>query len=183
MKKTPQRKRKISDNGRASTRAIKKSKTFKGLRVATPQNTALAFLEREGLVVPEEIPSDEDLIPLDFTRLDRRDVGALHSRYAVRHAYAIFVTAKTAAELAYAKRDLRFHLAKFRHAKHGDFKTRYELDDASLRNKAIRQLSDRVTELEAHLTVLEAVSAGYEDFRNAASREMTRRYGEQAAKD
>jgi hypothetical protein len=84
------------------------------LIVRTPQSSPLQYLADAGIVVPEEIPADEDRVPLDFTTLSSKYLGSLHSRYAVRHSHIIFQTAKLAADAAGIKRDLRLEKAKFR---------------------------------------------------------------------
>lgn len=143
----------------------------------------MRYLADEGIVVPSEIPSDEDSVPLDFTRLSRRDVGAVHSRYAARHAHAIFRAAVRASSIATIKRNLRFEKAKFRMGKQGEFKHKYELDDAMEFHPRIAKLEKRLLRFETELQVIDAVAAGYEDLRNAASREMSRRSSEQAQRD
>ena len=47
----------------------------------------------------------------------------------------------------------------------------------------ISKLLDRMSEQEAYLKLVNALASGYEDLRNAASREMTRRLGEKAPND
>jgi hypothetical protein len=51
------------------------------------------------------------------------------------------------------------------------------------RSKRIGKLRNRVTELEIQLELVKAVTDGYEDLRNAASREMFRRDSERPARD
>src|SRR4249919_1126555 len=72
---------------------------IENLRVATPQGARLQWLRRSGLIAPDEIASDTDYVPLDFTRLNSRELGAVHSRYAVRHAHGLFVLAKLFSEI------------------------------------------------------------------------------------
>lgn len=131
--------------------------------------------------MPEEIPADEDRVPLDFTTLSSRPLGALHSRYAVRHAHVIFQTAKLAADAAAVKRDLRLEKAKFRLHSRGE---KLNVVNALMEeDEVIAELENKLTEVEAKVGILSAVAEGYEDLRNAASREMTRRIGERAATD
>jgi hypothetical protein len=144
---------------------------------------ALQYLKDEGLIAPDEISSENDTVPLDFTRLNSRQVGAVQSRYAVRHAHAIFIVAKTAGELAMRKRDLRMVHAKYRHRNVKKFKTKYELDDAMVLDDEVKELMDEIVLLEAREGVVKALAEGYEDLRNAASREMFRRSSEQGPRD
>lgn len=141
----------------------------------------MRFLTDAGIIVPEEIPSDEDSIPLDFTRLSSKGIGAIQSRYAVRHAHAIYNVAKLAADEASLKRDLRLERAKFR-MKHKDEK--YNVVNAMMEDdENIAEIEDKILEVQAKVVVLAAVAQGYEDLRNAASREMSRRIGERAQID
>jgi hypothetical protein len=141
----------------------------------------LRALKEAGLVVPEEIPSDEELVPLDFTSLSNRDVGSLHSRFAVRHSHALFHVALSASRLVRDRRRLRIAEAKFRVIHSGEKKT--DVDAMMEENEGISKLRDRIANHEAHHEIVQALMAGYEDMRNAASREMTRRIGERAATD
>ena len=161
----------------------KSSKSKETLTVATPTDTRLAFLKNEGLIAPDEIASDEDRVPLDFTSLNFKLVGAVHSRYAVRHSHAIFRAAFYRVRVAYLSRDIRLLKAKKRAKLAGKFKTKWQLDDALLKDREIKELEDDLVDAEARLTVIEALSAGYEDLRNAASREMFRRGVEKAPND
>jgi hypothetical protein len=142
----------------------------------------LQYLADAGIVVPEEIPADEDRVPLDFTTLSSKPLGSLHSRYAVRHSHIIFQTAKLAADAAAIKRDLRLEKAKFRLRNKGE-KQNVILammeEDETIVELEIMLL----TEVDAKVGILSAIAEGYEDLRNAASREMTRRIGERAATD
>jgi hypothetical protein len=141
----------------------------------------LQYLTDAGIIVPEEIPANDDHVPLDFTTLSPRHLGALHSRYAVRHSHVIFQLAKVASDAASVKRNLRLVKAKFRLHHKGEkvnvINSMMEVDDV------IVELEDKLAEVEAKVGILSAVAEGYEDLRNAASREMTRRIGERAATD
>jgi hypothetical protein len=141
----------------------------------------LRFLKDAGVIVPEEIPSDEDSVPLDFTRLSNRGIGALHSRYAVRHSHAIFNAAKLSADAAQLKRELRMEKAKFR--------LRHKSEKVNIVNAMMEEdemilgLEDKLLEVDAKVDLISAVAEGYESIRNAASREIARRMGERAATD
>jgi hypothetical protein len=141
----------------------------------------LQALANAGILVPDEIPSDDDSIPLDFTTVGNRDIGAIHSRYAVRHAHAIFQAAKTGARVAALKRDLRFSEAKFR-IKHKGQKLNV-VNSMMEDDEHITKQRDRVSKVEIETKLIETVALGYEDIRNAASREISRRIGEQAPRD
>lgn len=165
----------------AKKKSEKSNSKLDGLHVRTPKDSPLAFLKEAGVIVPEEIPSDEDTIPLDFTRLSSRGIGHLQSRYAVRHSHAIFNAAKVAADAAAIKRDLRLAKAKFR-IRHKSEKVNVVaamMED----NDAISELEDKLLEVEVKVELLDAVAAGYADLRDAASREITRRTRERAAVD
>jgi hypothetical protein len=99
----------------------------------------------------------------------------------VRHAHAIFNAAKLSADVAQLKRDLRLEKAKFRLRNKGEkvnvINSMMEEDDT------IVEIEDALTAVEMKVDLIGAVAAGYEDLRNAASREMTRRLGERAAVD
>lgn len=131
--------------------------------------------------MPEEIPSDEDHVPLDFTKLSSKGIGGIQSRYAVRHSHAIFNVAKLAADQAHLRRDLRMEKAKFR-MKHRNEKL--NVVNAMMEDDpTISEFEDKLMEIDAKIGVLSAVAQGYEDLRNAASREMSRRIGERAQID
>ena len=167
----------------AKRKSRKSSDNGETLRVRTPTNSQLKFLRQENLVVPSEIPGDEDSVPLDFTTLSNRDVGRLHSRYAVRHAHIIYVAAKRQARLANVKRHLRIEQAKFRIHRKGEFQTKYEADDAMLMDEELAELVARQENIEHELQILNAVAKGYEDFFTAASREISRRESERPSRD
>jgi hypothetical protein len=163
----------------------KKSKPSNGktLRVATPTDSALRVLANAGLVVPDDLDPGEEHVPLDFTQPSSAAIGALHSRFAVRHSHALFVQARTATDLAVVRHELRQAEAIYR-ARHGDdHGAKWKLDTEMARSKRIGKLRNRVTELEIQLELVKAVTDGYEDLRNAASREMFRRDSERPARD
>jgi hypothetical protein len=141
----------------------------------------LRFLKDAGIIVPEEIPSDDDNIPLDFTRLSSRGIGHLQSRYAVRHSHAIFNAAKVGADVAAIKRDLR--IAK------GQFRVRHKEEKVNVaaammeEDEEISGLQDKLAVVEARETILTALAQGYADIRDAASREISRRSAERASID
>jgi uncharacterized membrane-anchored protein len=85
--------------------------------------------------------------------------------------------------LTMLRRDLRLVQAKYRFKNNNKFKTKYELDDAMQLEDDISELLSDITKLEAELEVITAVALGYEDYRNAASREIFRRSSEVAPKD
>lgn len=181
----PQRKRSSSSDAHSGNSAKKKSGKSQGdegkLTVATPTNQKLRFLTEAGIVVPEEIPSDEDRVPLDFTDLSSKGIGGIQSRYAVRHAHAIFNVAKLATDEAHLKRDLRMVKAKFRLKHKGE---KLNIVNAMMEDdEEISKIEDKLLEVAMKMGVLTAVAQGYEDLRNAASREMTRRIGERAQID
>lgn len=142
----------------------------------------MKFLADLGIVVPTEIPSDDDVVPFDFTRLSNRDLGALHSRYAVRHSHAIFQVALKSTRFVHLRRDLRIAQSRFR-ILHDDEKRKNVVDAMMEDDEKISHLLDRIAISESEVKLLEAVAQAYEDIRNAASREMTRRISERAPTD
>lgn len=138
-------------------------------------------LKEAGLIVPDEIPSDDDRVPLDFTDLSNKALGALHSRFAVRHSHALYHGALAASALVRLRRRLRIAEAKFRVLHAGEKKT--DVDAMMEEDEEISGVRDRIAQHEAKETIMDAVISGYEAIRNAASREMTRRLGERAQMD
>jgi len=179
------RRRSNSRGVHSGNSAVKKSRLSKeeieGLQVRTPRDTVLQHLADVGIIVPAEIPTDDDVVPLDFTNTSNRDIGSLHSRYAVRHAHAIFQAALAAAKLAELKRGLKFSEAQFR-LKHKD--KQLNVVNAMMEDdEHITTRRDRASKSEIDLELINAVAQGYESIRNAASREISRRMGERAATD
>jgi hypothetical protein len=164
----------------------KKSKKSNGddgmLKVRTPKDTESQFLAEMGIVAPDEIPSDEpDSVPLDFTGLSSRTIGAIHSRYAVRHSHALFAFAVRASRLVIFRRNARGQEARFRVLHAGEKKT--DVDALMETDSRISRNRDRIAQLEAEIEILQGVVQSYEAIRNAASREMTRRSSERAQID
>lgn len=99
----------------------------------------------------------------------------------MRHAHAIFNAAKLAADEAALKRDLRLAKAKFRLRHKGE---KLNVINAMMEeDENIVDLEEKFSEVEAKVKLLDAIAEGYEDIRNASSREITRRIGERAATD
>lgn len=138
-------------------------------------------LSEVGLIVPEEIPGDDETVPLDFTTLGNRDLGGLHSRFAVRHSYALFHSALGASRLVRYRRRLRIAEASFRVRHSGEKKT--DVDALMEEDKEISKVRDKIALAEAKQEIVQAVASGYEAIRNAASREISRRLGERAQSD
>lgn len=138
----------------------------------------MQFLADAGVIVPEEIPCDEDTVPLDFTATSSREIGHLQSRYAVRHSHAIFAAAKLGSDIARLKRELRLAKAKFR-LSHP--KEKVNIIAAMMEeDEGISELETELAEVEAREHLLQAVADGYQDIRDAASREISRRSAERA---
>lgn len=99
----------------------------------------------------------------------------------MRHAHAIFNVAKLAADEAHLKRDLKMAKAKFRMKHRGE---KLNVVNAMMEDdEEIAEFEDKLLEVAMKIGVLTAVAQGYEDLRNAASREMSRRIGERAQID
>lgn len=99
----------------------------------------------------------------------------------MRHSHAIFNAAKIGSDVAKIKRDLRLEKAKFRLHNKGE---KVNIVAAMMEeDETVAALEGLLAEAEAKEKILQSVAEGYEDIRNAASREMTRRIGERAATD
>jgi hypothetical protein len=160
---------------------VRKKSATKELRVSTPKNRSLKWLAEAGIVVPEQIPSDEERVPLDFTRLSSRGIGEIQSRFAVRHSHAIYNAALLESDVLKLRRELKIAQAKFRIHHKGLAKN---IVDAMMEeDDELAALLDKISEIEIHLTILEAVVKSYEGIRNAASREMSRQASERAPID
>jgi hypothetical protein len=162
---------------------VKKKANVNGKpRVATP--ASYPELRQRGLLLPDiDLKEGEIETPLDFTALSNRYIGRLHSDYAVRHAYALVENAKISEEMVRLKRDIGIEAAKFRFLRRGEFKTKFEMDDALAQNKRFARLQSRYVDLESLHIMVSAVVQSYEGLRNAASREITRRSTEAAPRD
>lgn len=157
------------------------SENEKTLRVATPAN--IGWLSQSGLIVPDNLDPDEEVLHLDFTRLSNREVGAVHSRFAVRHAHVLFVRAGIASERLRLQRRHRLALGAFRIRRGDEFRTDRACTEAFSRAKDGKRLEKAMMELEIKATMLDAVIGGYDDIVKAASREMSRRDSERAPRD
>lgn len=166
---------------RGSVRKKSKSESVKTLRVATPSN--IAWLAQSGLIVPDDLDPSDESVPLDFTRLGNRAIGALHSRFAVRHAHALYVRSQFASEQLRLRRRHRLSLASWRVHRGEDFRTDKACTEAFSRSKDGKKLEKALMELEIKAEVLDAVIGGFEDIVKAASREMSRRDSERAPRD
>ena len=160
---------------------LRKKRPKQELKISTPRSRALKWAATAGIVVPGEIPLDDEAVPLDFGRLNSRAVGELHSRYAVRHAHAIYNAALMESDLIHLKRELRIEQAKFRVRHRGVPKN--VVDALMEEDDEIALLLDKISEIDAKRVILDAVVKSYEGLRNAASREISRRMGERAAID
>ena len=143
----------------------------------------MRFLASDGLVVPDDLDPEAENVPLDFTQPSSAAIGALHSRFAVRHAHALFVQARIATDLAHVRNSLRQKESRFRARHSDDYEQKWRLDSEISADKTISRLRERQVELEVHLDMVKAVADGYEDLRNAASREMFRRDSERPPRD
>lgn len=160
--------------------ALRSSKSNeRELRIATPAN--IDWLAQSGVIVPDDLEPENESIPLDFTSLNNRRLGATHSRFAVRHAHVLYVRAQNATELVRLKRKHRLALATFR--VHNDFKTEKALMNAFARSKIGKRIEAKLEEVEIREILLEAVADGYLDIVKAASREMARRDSERGPRD
>lgn len=153
------------------------------LKVRTPQDPELQSLAQQGLIVPDDLDPEDETVPLDFTVASSQAIGAIHSRFAVRHAHGIYLLARTRNRFLALRRQLRIEQAKFRSLHKDDFDRKYELDDEMLKSKRIARLDRQITECEITMEVQQAVVEGFLDVVKAASREMSRRSDERAPRD
>jgi hypothetical protein len=159
----------------------RKKNAPKELKISTPKSRALHWMATAGIIVPEEIPPDDERVPLDFTRLSSRGIGELQSRYAVRHSHAVFNAALLESDILRLKREVRIAQAKFRIRNPG--KPKNVVDAMMEEDDEIADLLDQISEVEIKLTLMEAVVRTYEGIRNAASREISRQTSERAPID
>lgn len=132
--------------------------------------------------MPEGLDPSEEILHLDFTSVTDRMVGAIHSRFSVRHAHALYVRAGIATRLLRLKRKHRIDLAKYR-VRHGNrFSTVKALEeDFSL--GAGSKLERTILALEIKAQIMDSVIEGFMDIVKAASREMSRRDSERSQRD
>jgi division protein CdvB (Snf7/Vps24/ESCRT-III family) len=143
----------------------------------------LQSLAQQGLIVPDDLDPEDEKIPLDFTVAPSRAIGAIHSRFAVRHAHGIYVIARTRNRLTALRRQLRIEQARYRTLNRDKFQKKYQLDDAMKNSKRVSRLERQIEKSEIQLEVQEAVVEGFLDVVRAASREMSRRESERAPRD
>lgn len=133
-------------------------------------------LSASGIIVPEEIPADNETLPLDFTRLSFRGIGEIQSRYAVRYAHVIWNLALLDADVTRLRRDLRIAQSKFRIRHKEEMKN---IADAMMEDdEEISDYLDRITDVEIKQKLLDAVAKSYDAISKAASREISRRTAE-----
>lgn len=151
------------------------------MRLAVPDRSN--WLSQSGLIVPDDLDPSEEAVHLDFTSITDRAVGAVHSRFAVRHAHALYVRAGIASEILKLKRKHRLAVAKFRVRNDKKYRTDKALLDAfSLTDKG-DELEKELMQLEVKAEILDAVTEGFLDIVKAASREMARRDSERRPRD
>lgn len=159
----------------------RQSRENEKLRVATPR-THSKWLAQQGIVVPDDLDPSEEEISLDFTTLSNGAVGAIHSRFAVRHAHALYVRAGVATRLLRLRHKHRVALARYRSLNAKRFKTDRELQSAFSEEEG-SQTEENIMRLEVKSEILDAVIGGFDDIVKAASREMSRRDSERAPRD
>jgi hypothetical protein len=160
---------------------VRKKSDSKVLKISTPKARRHRWMATAGIVVPENIPLDDERVPLDFTRLSSRGIGELQSRYAVRHSHAVYNCALLEADILQLKREHRIAMAKFRIRNPG--KAKNLVDALAEEDDEISDLLDAIAVVEIKLVLLEAVTKTYEGIRNAASREISRQISERAPID
>lgn len=173
-----------SRGARSETSAKRKSRQLKSdvesLRVATPEDSE--WLSQKGLIVPDDLEPSEERVSLDFTSISNRSVGAVHSRFAVRHSHALFVRASVATRLLRLRRKHRLALAKFRVREGRKHSTVKSLEETFSIGPG-KKIENTIMQLEVKAEILDALIGGFEDIVKAASREMSRRDSERAPRD
>lgn len=143
------------------------------LRLALPRN--YEWLSQQGVIVPDELDSTSETLRVDFTRLNSRAIGAVHSRFCNRLAHALYVRAQVETEKLPLERKLHIEQARYRIRHESDFKTVKALEAAMSLDKRIKQMQNEILTLEVREVALDAVIKGYESIIRAASRDMSRR--------
>lgn len=115
--------------------------------------------------------------------MSNRELGGVHSRYAVRYAHAIFVLAHRTSDITIEKRNLFLAEAKFSIVNKDKYKTKYELESAMEKNVKINEARNKISELESQKDLIEGIAKGYDAISKAASREISRRIAESAPRD
>lgn len=126
-------------------------------------------------MVPDDLDPSDESFRVDFTRLNSRGVGAIHSRLCNRLAHALYVRAGVETERLTLTRRIHLAQARFRLKHEDEYKTVKMLDSAMILDKEIRKLDKRANQLDVKAVALDAVVKGYESIIRAASREMSRR--------
>ena len=132
--------------------------------------------------MPEGLDPSEEIIALDFTSVSDRHVGAIHSRFSVRHAHALYIRAGVATRLLRLKRKHRLELAKYRVRNELKFKTLKALEESFSLGPGSK-LEGTIMNLEIKATMMDSIIEGFMDIVKAASREMSRRDSERSARD
>ena len=132
--------------------------------------------------MPEGLDPSEEIIRLDFTSVSDRHVGAIHSRFSVRHAHALYIRAGVATRLLRLKRKHRLDLAKYRVRNELKFKTLKALEESFSLGPGAK-LEATIMGLEIKATLMDSIIEGFMDIVRAASREMSRRDSERSSRD
>jgi hypothetical protein len=140
------------------------------------------WLNQKGVIVPEGLDPSEENLHLDFTSITDRAVGAIHSRFSVRHAHALYVRAEVATRLLRLRRKHRLELAKHRVRLGKNFRTAKALDEDFSLGRG-RRLESTILGLEVKAEIMDSVIEGFMDIVKAASREMSRRDSERGQRD
>lgn len=143
----------------------------------TKPNTRLG---KAGFIVPGELTDpDEQRFTLDLTAISSIEVGKSHSYWAARHSHAIYQLALRKEKLVILKSELRQLESQWRY-RAGDSMPKWATQDAMMQNTEISERHKEIATLEAEVVVIEALVSSYDDFRQAASRELTRRFNERS---
>ena len=102
-------------------------------------------------------------------------MGAVHSRFCIRLAHALYIRAEIETQRLPLERRLHLAQARYRLRREGDFKTVKMLDSAMSLDSGIKKMTKQISQLEVKEIALDAVIKGYESIIKAASRDMSRR--------
>lgn len=132
------------------------------------------------MIAPVGLPADERRVPLDLTEPSSSAVGYIHSEFNARVAYAVTQCGIIESKLVEFKRANKLLRASYTLRHSADKK--YELDAEMTSDPEIREVEDRIAELESELKLTTAVMESYIKIVEAASREISRRENERTSR-
>jgi hypothetical protein len=131
------------------------------------------------LVVPGAITADERELRLDFTSVSSKEIGRIHSEFAVRVGYAIYHASIAEADLIEKRRELKLAKARFIDKNQGK---KFEVDAQAALEPEIKKLEDGIAVLERKKALIEGVIGAYLKLQEGSSREISRRENERTSR-